>query len=492
MFGKSKKDPMVSTIKGIMEQNEAHRKAVEIVNEHFGITSRRALPHEERMNYDIAIKQVLAGEPISEEFRRGNKENLHEAVGLKIKSGVENTDGHKIGSVKTEMRCKLVKTKVHKPKLDESETINEVSKETLKSYLNKSKSKYSELVKDDNNALKRRLRINPNKPNADEKIAKEDRIKKEIRRKLRNKEKYIPKASEKVRTIKEDVDIAALHEEIAENIMKKYNSIYEDAEKLAAFNEALSEEEKNIVEQYLSARGVARAPGSPFAPNAPSLAKPFIGPEPIKINNLPTPTGPAPEAPAPKSGLFGMGGFPRSPAQNKSGMYGMGGFPETPPKPVPAQRPVGDPNLNANSPEGFARARQDINTQMMNRNASATSSTSAQSQSTTPTLTQTSGSVPDISTPPPSPSPSPSNEAPAPVNKAVADKSRVRVRQNQAKQRHVSAPMRPKRFGFGSDGSGRQDAGSITNRALGAVNESVEEVPVKKSLESLLRERYGH
>jgi hypothetical protein len=752
MFGKSKKDPMLSAIKGIMDKNDAHRKAVETVNEYFGITSRRALPLEEKAKYDIAVKKVLAGETIDDcvpaykgmvqegfgpdgrgiwkvNYVHPDKKNVGndhfetEKEARRFAKSLKDKGYHDVTTHEGQRGSKLEETEKKKSR----EQINEVSKETLKSYLGKSKEKYKELVKADNNALTRRLRINPNKPGADAKEAKEEAIKADIRRKLKNKETFIPKAVEKIRNLKEDsikegssiekvlhkkkksklnkklklneasksvadarsalrkanteggdvkaakktlddavaaarekriaarnsikeeildviieerkesgrvidaflakksikgkrthtdgkalylhgnkiawhgdddsvhatmagwgtvttrerlntlanrlgaprfsqrkgvqyhgdkeigshdhvvlkapkqekliesheysksavdkaiknsrkkisgkeaklihallkgrqksdeptvkeevvdpnLNIALLQQEIAESLMKKYNMVA-DSTKLAAFSETLTEEQATILKEYLGARKIAQLPGSPFAPNAPSMAKPFVGPEGLTIKNLPPPTTPAQSptltqttAAPEKKGLFGFGGFPRSnpvsrpspqtttadqqfkdvrqkandlmmhqktdpvntPAPTaKAGVFGMGGFPR--PNPVPATAPQPAP--------------APTQTQTQTQQAAATA----------PTTTPSAPATTPATTP--------------------AAKSRSRV----SRQKRVSAPMRPKRFGFGADGSGRQDAGSITNRALGAVNE--EETAPRKSLESILRERYGH
>lgn len=82
---------------------------------------------------------------------------------------------------------------------DAEKFLTELSKKTLASYLNKSKADFSNLVKADNKALTRRMRINPNKPGAAEKTAKETKIKNDLRRKMGNRATYVVKASKKLR-----------------------------------------------------------------------------------------------------------------------------------------------------------------------------------------------------------------------------------------------------------------------------------------------------
>lgn len=517
MFGKSKNDPMLSAIKGIMDKNDAQRKAVETVNEHFGVASRRALPLEEKAKYDIAVRKVLAGEAI-DDCVPAYKGNIQEASEGKLRdyASKASKDPKRAKSVKLADQ-KVERNNVRVPStIKEAEKIDEVSLDTLLHKNRKPKKKKLKLVKEasiDSLISKSREQINEvskktlgdyvNKAAADaasnaHKVELSMKAGKDSDAVKYSKKKYkrldgIFNATKKL--VKEDanIDIALVQQEIAENLMKQYDIVAEDSEKLAAFNEALSEEQKTILEQYMGARGVARAPGSPFAPNAPTLAKPFVGPEPLKVNNLPPPVAPSPaqqfrdvrdtansqmmSRPVPSP-------TPATPPARKAGVFGMGGFPQSAPKPVPAQRPLGSPTLNANSPEGFKALRQDINTQMVApRPQAVTAPPSTQAAATeAPTLTSTEG-------PAPKPTPTVAIAKPAASSPAArANKARAK-----AKPRRVSAPLKPKRFGFGSDGSGRQDAGSITNRAFGAVNEEVEEgCEPKKSLESLLRERYGH
>lgn len=613
MFGKSKNDPMLPAIKGIMDKNDAHRKAVEIVNEHFGITSRRALPLEEKAKYDIAVKKVLAGETIDDcvPVYKGMVQEGFGPDGRGIwKVNYVHPDKKNIGNdhFETEKEArrfaKSLKDKGYHDvttyegqrgsKLEETEKIDEVSLDTLLHKNRKPKKKKLKLNENVLDAIleerkesgrvvdaflakksikgkrthtdgeslylhgnkiawhntdgsihatmagwstvttRERLNTLANRLGApkfsqrkgtqyhgDKEIGSNDHVVlrastskqpnllesqgysksavdkaiKGSKKKIGGKEAKMIHALLKGRqksdepVVKEDANltIACIQQEIAENLMKKYNAVAEDNEKLAAFNEALSEEQKTLLEQYMSARGVARAPGSPFAPNAPTLAKPFVGPEPLKVNNLPPPVAPSPAQQfrdvrdTANSQMMNRPAVPAPTPARKAGLFGMGGFPQSAQKPVPAQRPLGSPTINANSPEGFKALRQDINTQMVApKPQPATAPPSAQTAaSDSPTLTSTSA---------PEPQPAPSVAVAKPASSSPAARAnKVRAK---ARPRRVSAPMRPKKFGYGSDGSGRQDAGSITNRAFGAVNE--EEQPMKRSLESILRDRYGH
>lgn len=58
MFDKN--DPLIASVKQVMEQNAKERAATVAVNEKFGITSRKALPHERQGEWDAAYKAVLS------------------------------------------------------------------------------------------------------------------------------------------------------------------------------------------------------------------------------------------------------------------------------------------------------------------------------------------------------------------------------------------------------------------------------------------------
>lgn len=57
MFDKN--DPLVASVKKVMEQSDRERKATKAVNEKFGIQDRRALPHEKQDEWDAAYKKVI-------------------------------------------------------------------------------------------------------------------------------------------------------------------------------------------------------------------------------------------------------------------------------------------------------------------------------------------------------------------------------------------------------------------------------------------------
>ena len=56
----NKHDPLINSVKKVMEENELRRKAEADLNEELGIASKRALPHEHHKNYDALLEQKIA------------------------------------------------------------------------------------------------------------------------------------------------------------------------------------------------------------------------------------------------------------------------------------------------------------------------------------------------------------------------------------------------------------------------------------------------
>lgn len=54
----NKKDPLVDSVRKVMEQNELRRRVEYALNEELGITSRNALPHEQRASYDSVLEEA--------------------------------------------------------------------------------------------------------------------------------------------------------------------------------------------------------------------------------------------------------------------------------------------------------------------------------------------------------------------------------------------------------------------------------------------------
>lgn len=56
----NKNDPLIAAVQKVMQGNQAEREAVRVVNEKFGVTDRKALPHNRQSEWDAAYKSVLS------------------------------------------------------------------------------------------------------------------------------------------------------------------------------------------------------------------------------------------------------------------------------------------------------------------------------------------------------------------------------------------------------------------------------------------------
>ena len=55
----NKNDPLIGAVQEVMKKNQAEREAAKLVNEKFGVTDRKAMPHERQHEWDAAYKTVL-------------------------------------------------------------------------------------------------------------------------------------------------------------------------------------------------------------------------------------------------------------------------------------------------------------------------------------------------------------------------------------------------------------------------------------------------
>lgn len=56
----NKNDPLIGAVQQVIQKSNAEREAAKAVNEKFGITDRKALPHEKQGAWDAAYKQILS------------------------------------------------------------------------------------------------------------------------------------------------------------------------------------------------------------------------------------------------------------------------------------------------------------------------------------------------------------------------------------------------------------------------------------------------
>ncbi len=77
----NKKDPLLDVVTGVMSESDATRMAIEAANKHFGVTSRKALPHElheayDKMVVDESVKFYAKGNETRPKKDSGDKEKV--------------------------------------------------------------------------------------------------------------------------------------------------------------------------------------------------------------------------------------------------------------------------------------------------------------------------------------------------------------------------------------------------------------------------------
>jgi hypothetical protein len=89
MFNKKNYDPLVDSVKAVMEQNEFLRRVEAQVNEQFGVASKNALPHELHAKYDAVLAEAKKcamyeeekeDAPATPEHHRAEAIRLHKAI----------------------------------------------------------------------------------------------------------------------------------------------------------------------------------------------------------------------------------------------------------------------------------------------------------------------------------------------------------------------------------------------------------------------------
>jgi hypothetical protein len=55
----NRNDPLIGAVQEVMRKNQAERDATKAVNEKFGITDRKALPHEKQAEWDSAYNTII-------------------------------------------------------------------------------------------------------------------------------------------------------------------------------------------------------------------------------------------------------------------------------------------------------------------------------------------------------------------------------------------------------------------------------------------------
>lgn len=105
----NKKDPLIGAVQQVMQRNQAEREAINQVNEYYGITDRRALPHELQKEWDATLKSVLneSHDDMGPTKKKDNESKEYEHI----------TSGKTIRSTKPPGKEWKLKEEVKKPKL---------------------------------------------------------------------------------------------------------------------------------------------------------------------------------------------------------------------------------------------------------------------------------------------------------------------------------------------------------------------------------------
>lgn len=120
----NRNDPLIGAVQEVMRKNQAERDATKAVNEKFGITDRKALPHEKQAEWDSAYNTIItegtnAG-VLNEEMSPKQKQ-LAAVAGNKKKIDAPDLAAARKGGASH----------------IEEEQLHELSRATLKSYIKK-------------------------------------------------------------------------------------------------------------------------------------------------------------------------------------------------------------------------------------------------------------------------------------------------------------------------------------------------------------------
>lgn len=92
----NKNDPLVGSVKAIMEQNDLRRRVEAKLCEELGIYSRKALPREHQANYDTLleqrIKEALVGNQDRIDLNKNNRVDAHDLKLLRTKKEMSEQD----------------------------------------------------------------------------------------------------------------------------------------------------------------------------------------------------------------------------------------------------------------------------------------------------------------------------------------------------------------------------------------------------------------
>jgi hypothetical protein len=168
----TKKDPLVDSVKKVMEQNEKERQATAAVNEKFGVVDRRALPHELHSHWDAAYQKTLSEgvEALDEISKKTLGSYIKKASGNAVKNQQDyerhynktgETDGdehndhvEKAGEADDKVSRRLKGIRKATDRLVKEETLDEVSGKLAATYLRKKRDR--DYTSEDGKSFKRK------------------------------------------------------------------------------------------------------------------------------------------------------------------------------------------------------------------------------------------------------------------------------------------------------------------------------------------------
>lgn len=326
MFTK-KHDPLVDSVRSVMEKNTLRRQVEEAINEELGVSSRKAIPHEHLASYDAMLEEA---------YKCAMEEDKDLSPKQKALAKLGTVTGHGGNS-----------KKIDEPDLDAARK-GHAHKVGLEEKLTKSMSAgdvISDFVHSENPKFKGK--------------SKKERMKMALGA-------YYSKHPEKSK--KMDESLESIMEEIRSNLEEKLVSVYEsgDAQMFEEFVSSLTEEQIEILglnenlgasvfgglgDQAAAslANRSARAPARP----APTMTRPAARPSAPATAARPS-GAPAP-APAPATGRPAPAPAARSTPPNT-------GISSTPARPAPGTPPTMSQiraQQDAASPEGKTQAIAD-------------------------------------------------------------------------------------------------------------------------------------
>ncbi len=139
----NKNDPLIGAVQQVMQQSNAEREAVKVVNEKFGIQDRKALPHEYQAEWNSVYQQVLSEATDPSKYSEKQKRFAATAGNKKVIDGPDLTHVRKYGGKHIEEE-QLDEKKMSDAQMKKREEILKSMKRGMSGF----KKRYGERAKD--------------------------------------------------------------------------------------------------------------------------------------------------------------------------------------------------------------------------------------------------------------------------------------------------------------------------------------------------------